>query len=180
MRARLFCVLAFIAAGAVPAHADVPSYLRFDGAIGVDPLTAAGGVDAPNTVRGIAPGGRAWVIRRLRATVEADGTIDVKGAGLLFASGEAIATRGPVTAVAATLTCGPADATARRFTSPSAPLDVFGDFRIKGVLSEDGLNAAVLPASCDNAKLLIRSFNTATGTAGAWFAVGIPAPHDED
>ena len=54
MRARLFCVLAFIAAGAVPAHADVPSYLRFDGAIGVDPLTAAGGVETVERIeRGV-------------------------------------------------------------------------------------------------------------------------------
>jgi hypothetical protein len=180
MRTRLLPVLALLAAAVLPAHADTSTYLQFDGAIGVDPLSAAGGVDALNTVRGIAPGGRAWVMRKLSASVDARGTIEVKGAGLLLASGEGIATRGPVTAVAATLTCGPADPTARRFTSPGVPLDTFGDFRIRGVLSEDGINAAVLPPTCENPQLLIRAFNPATGAAGAWFAAGIPTHGDDD
>ncbi len=166
--------------GSALAHKGDPAPLvSFSGAIGVDPLTAAGGVDVVNTVRGIAPGGRAWVLRKLSARVGADGSIKASGRGLLFSSGELIATRGTVAAVAATLTCGAADATARKFTSPSAPLDLAGNFSIKGVLSEDGINPAVMPASCDNPVLLIRSFNTTTGAAGNWFAAGIPGTDDD-
>jgi hypothetical protein len=174
--------LALLAAAAtLPAQAGgPPPYLKFDGAIGADTLTAAGGVDVLNVVRGINPGGRAWVLRKLKATVSASGAIEVRGAGLLLASGEGIATRGAVAAAAVTLFCGPADATARRFTSPAAPLDTFGNFKIKGMLSEDGINAAVLPPTCDNPQLLIRSANATTGVPGAWFAAGTLAETDDD
>lgn len=172
-------VLALALAAAVasfPAHSARPAPLlvKFDGAIGVDPLTAANGVDALNVVRGINPGGRAWVLREFKATIRTDGSIVARGAGLLFASGESIATRGPVAQVVATLACGPADATASLFTSPPAPLDEAGNFRISGALSQDGVNAAVMPPACANPVLLIRGFNAVTGTAGGWFAAGIP------
>ncbi len=73
----------------------------------------------------------------------------------------------------ATLACGAANATASLFTSAPSPLDLAGDFDIRGSLSQDGVNAAVLPATCDNPVLLIRSANPTTGAAGAWFAAGI-------
>jgi hypothetical protein len=152
---------------------SAPPLVKFKGAIGVDPLTAAGGVDTPNVVRGINPGGRAWVMRDLRATVKTDGTITATGAGLLFSSGDVIGTRGPVTHVAATLACGTADATAAKFNSPGAPLDAAGNFQISGAL-QDGVNPAVLPETCANPVLLIRSFNPATSALGGWFAAGIP------
>lgn len=169
-----FSAFALTAACALPAAAGGPStLLKFSGAIGVDPLTAAGGVDTTNTVRGIAPGGRAWVLRRFSARIGTDGSVSAKGSGLLLSSGESIATRGGVTAVVVTLTCGPADATARQFTSNSAPLDLAGGFNLQGMLSEDGVNPAVLPVPCDNPQLLVRNFNTSTGAAGGWFAAGI-------
>lgn len=177
---RSFSMFAFAAVTSFAAHAGgVPPLVAFNGAIGVDPLTAAGGVDVPNVVRGINPGGRSWVLRRFSASVGADGSIGARGAGLLLGSGEGIATRGAVTAVVLTLFCGPADATARRFTSPPAALDLAGNFRLKGVLSEDGVNAAVLPPSCDNPQLLVRNFNTTTGVAGGWFAAGIVGRDDD-
>ncbi len=170
-----------IALSALSAQAGgVPPLVQFSGAIGVDPLSAAGGALATNTVRGIAPGGRAWVIRKFSATVGTDGSISAKGAGLLLASGDVIATRGTVSAVAVTLTCGPADATARKFNSPSAALDAAGNFSLKGVLSEDGVNPAVLPPACDNPQLLVRAFNTATNALGGWFAAGIVNASDDD
>lgn len=182
MRAALWLpALALLAAASGPAQADrAAPYLRFDGVIGADTLSAAGGVDVLNVVRGINPGGRAWVMRKLKATVSASGAIEARGSGLLLASGEGIATRGAVTAVVATLFCGPANAGARAFTSTPAALDTFGNFRLQGTLSEDGLNTAVLPPACDNPQLLIRSFNTATGLAGAWFAAGTLAADDDD
>jgi hypothetical protein len=166
-------VLGLVVATASVAAPKAPVLVKFHGAIGVDPLTAAGGADVLNVVRGINPGGRAWVMRDLKATVRSDGNIVVQGFGLLFASGEAIGTRGPVTHVAATLACGPADATAIKFASPGAPLDSSGNFQISGVLTL-GANAAVLPPACENPVLLIRAFNPVTFTQGGWFAVGIP------
>ncbi|HJV97248.1 MAG TPA: hypothetical protein VJ608_14480 [Albitalea sp.] len=176
LRFLLPAALALAAASAAAAPNAVAA-LRFDGGIGVDPLTAAGGVDVPNVVRGISPGGRAWVIRKLDATVYADASVEIRGKGLLFASGEAIATRGPVTHVAATLACGPADATAAKFSTGPAELSAAGDFTIRGPLL-DGANTAVLPASCENPQLLIRGFSLATGLPGGWFAVGIRALDD--
>jgi hypothetical protein len=35
------------------------------------------------------------------------------------------------------------------------------------------VNAAVLPATCDNPQLLIRGVNSTTGVIGGWFAAGI-------
>jgi hypothetical protein len=155
-----------------------PPLVVFSGAIGVDPLTAAGGVDALNVVRGVSPGGRAWVLRRLSAKVGADGSVRINGRGLLFTSGDVIGTRGGVANVIATLHCGPS-ATATTFVSPPAPLDLAGNFSIKGSLTDVLGNPAVMPATCDNPALLIRNFSVTTG-AGAWFAAGIPGSDDDD
>lgn len=175
------CSLSLLAvSSAALAHSkEPPALVRFNGAIGVDPLTAAGGADALNVVRGISPGGRAWVLRKLEARIGTDGSISAKGRGLLFSSGDLIATRGGVAAVVATLACGTADANAALFTSPPAALDTAGNFSIKGLLSQDGVNPAVMPASCDNPALLIRAFNATTGAAGGWFAAGIPGSGDD-
>ena len=109
--------LTFTLAAAVHAK-DKPALVKFEGAIGVDTLTAAGGVDVLNVVRGINPGGRAWVLRKFEARVGTDGQVSAQGKGLLFASGDLIATRGAVTQVVVTLFCGAANATATAFTSP--------------------------------------------------------------
>lgn len=170
-----------LATAAATAHAGprVPPLVSFEGAIGVDPVASLN-TAVTNTVRGINPGGRHWVLRKLRATVGQNGSISIKGSGLLFGSGELIGTRGTVASVAATLACGAADATARKFNSPSAALDLAGNFSIRGTLSEDGINAAVMPPTCDNPVLLIRSFNTTTGALGNWFAAGVPGSGDDD
>jgi hypothetical protein len=162
--------LALAAASASAAPAEV--ILKFNGAIGVDPLTAAGGADVSNVVRGVSPGGRAWVIRKLDAKVFSDATVEIRGKGLLFSSGDVIATRGPVTHVAATLACGAADATALKVSTAPAELNAAGNFTIRGPLL-DGVNTAVLPANCDNPQLLIRAANPTTGAVGGWFAAGI-------
>jgi len=162
--------LALAAAGASAAPAAV--ILKFNGAIGVDPLSAAGGADVSNVVRGVSPGGRAWVIRKLDAKVFSDATVEIRGKGLLFSSGDVIATRGTVTHVAATLACGAADATALKVSTAPAELNAAGNFTIRGPLL-DGVNTAVLPAACDNPQLLIRGVNSTTGVIGGWFAAGI-------
>jgi hypothetical protein len=176
----LLCLAIGLAATAAHAGND-NTLLRFSGAIGVDPLTSGGaGVDVSNVVRGIPPGGRAWILRKLRATVNTDGTISVRGKGLLFSSGDVIATRGGVANVAATLTCGAADATAEQFTTGAIPLDTAGDFSFRGpLLAADRVNTAVLPNPCLNPQLLIRNFNATTGVPGGWFAVGILGDNDD-
>ena len=167
--------LALLAAAA--SAAQPPVLLKFKGAIGVDPLTAAGGADTLNVVRGISPGGRAWVIRKLDATVYADASIVVQGKGLLFSSGDLIGTRGAVAQVSATLSCGPADATASKYNSEPAPLDQAGNFKIQSKLS-DAANIATLPQPCENPQLLIR--NHGNSGPGSWFAAGILDSSDDD
>jgi len=170
--ARFLLPLSLALAAASASAAPAAVILKFNGAIGVDPLTAAGGVDVSNVVRGVSPGGRAWVIRKLDARVFSDATVEIRGKGLLFSSGDVIATRGPVTHVAATLACGPADGTALKLSTAPAELNAAGNFTIRGPLL-DGVNTAVLPATCDNPQLLIRGANPTTGALGGWFAAGI-------
>jgi hypothetical protein len=172
---RTITVALAAAASCSAALADPVQILAYDGAIGVDPLTAAGGVDVPNTVRGVSPGGRAWVIRKFSAEVYDDASVVARGKGLLFSSGENIGTRGGVTHVAATLACGAPDSTSTKYTTGPFALDLAGNFTIRGFLSADGVNNAVLPSPCENPMLLIRASNPTTGAAGGWFAAGIRA-----
>lgn len=175
--ARHLLPLALALATAAAAAHHPSAVLKVSGAIGVDPLTAAGGVDVSNVVRGINPGGRAWVIRKLEGSVFPNASVSIQGKGLLLASGEGIATRGAVTHVAATLACGAADATATKYSTAPAELDAAGNFSIRGPLL-DGANTAVLPVPCSNPLLMIRSANPTTGAPGGWFAVGIPDSDD--
>lgn len=57
--ATALAVTAAAATLSAQASPPAPPLVKFGGAIGVDPITAAGGVDVINTVRGIPPGGRA-------------------------------------------------------------------------------------------------------------------------
>jgi len=167
-----------LALAATAASAGAVPVLKFEGAIGVDPLTAAGGVDALNVVRGINPGGRAWVIRKLNATVYSDGGIVARGKGLLLSSGEGIATRAPIAQVVATLACGAADATATKYTSEPGALDLAGNFTIRGTLrGSDGNIAPLETVACTNPQLLIRAFGAAG--PGGWFAAGIIERDDD-
>jgi hypothetical protein len=184
---RQFIVLAtcLVAASASLAGPPKNVLVTFEGAINLDPSTAVASTTGvvsvvPNVVRGINPGGRPWVLRKLEATVSRNGTLSARGKGLLFGSGEFIGTRGTVTQVGATLTCGSADANATKFnTLTGFALDTAGNFSIRGPLSTDGINTAVMPETCTNPVLLIRSFNTTTGTLGNWFAAGIPGGDDD-
>ena len=137
--------------------------VQFNRGIGVDPVAGiSAGTPVPNTVLGVPPGGRPWVIRKLRASVYADGTISVNGAGLLFSGGDSIGTRGTIAAVKATLFCGGVG-----LDSPPGDLDLAGDFKIRGSLG-------AVPNPCNSPILLIRSLG------GNWFAAGIPSSADDD
>jgi hypothetical protein len=141
---------------------------RFDGGIGVIPVSnGAGPVNADgtfpnvrlNVVRGVNPGAGPWRIADLRADIDTDGRIKVRGRGLLLASGNSIG-QNANQSVFATLICEAAAPFVEHNTTDSVPLEANGDFRI-----DDTLNTA--PLDCPSPVLLIRN------TGGVWFAAGI-------
>jgi hypothetical protein len=150
--------------------------VRFDGGIGVIPVQ---GVVAPanadgtfanvtrNIVRGVNPGAGPWRISDLKAAIDTDGRIRVRGRGLLLASTDKIG-QNANQSVFATLIC---EATApfveHNTNVAGVPLAANGDFRIDDVLSQ-------APTSCASPVLLIRNL------AGVWFAAGIQKLDDDD
>jgi hypothetical protein len=160
----------------LPAAADGTD-LKFKGGIGVIPVSAVTGCPtAPpcvtgspvtvvqNIVRGVQPPGQIWVINDLDAKVSTNGSIKVKGQGLVLAGGNN-AGRAPTPAlfVIATLICQPtAPFTQSSTSSAGVMLSPNGDFEINDMLSP----APTFP--CASPMLLIQ--NTANF---AWFAVGI-------
>jgi hypothetical protein len=151
------------------------SLARFDGGIGVIPVSnAAGPMNADGTfpnvrlniVRGVFPGAGPWRIADLRADVDTDGRIKVRGRGLLLASGNSIG-QNANQRVFATLLCEAAAPFVEHSTAfAGVPLEPNGDFRI-----DDTLNP--VPSECPSPVLLIRN------TGGVWFAAGIPKFGDD-
>ena len=157
---------------ATPAIAS-DEFLRFDGAIGV--ITVGGianGAPVLNTVRGIPPGGRPWVLREFKAKVKADASISARGEGLLLGGSDNIGLIGGVRQVALTLTCQGPNGTFTSFNSDPADLDANGNFEIKGMLSAAPSNPCTAPV------LLVR--NATGGTLGSWFAAGILRDQKDD
>jgi len=154
---KLAVIAAALSLAAFSANAD-DRLIRFDGAIGSQPLRAGGLV---NDVRGVAPGGRPWVISSLRVDIRTDGRISEDGRGLLIGGGDTVASNANQS-VKATLICTTATppAVPPLIDSIVVPLEANGDFRI-----EDEIK---LPAECPSPVLLIRN------AGGAWFAAGIP------
>jgi hypothetical protein len=153
---------------------DADLLARFDGGIGVIPVArGAGPANADgtlpnvvaNVVRGVQPGAGPWRIGELRAEVQLDGHIKVRGRGLLLASSNSIGTNANQR-VFATLICEPVAPFVERSTTPTGvALEPNGDFRIDDVLNS-------VPTDCASPVLLIRN------TGGVWFAAGIPALGD--
>jgi len=154
------------------------SLVKFKGGIGVIPVSAGVAV-APtlataqtvesvnrNIVRGVQPPGQLWTIADLRADVKADGSIKVRGRGLLLAGGNGIGGNAGQS-VRATLICE-ATAPFTLHNTGLVPLELNGDFRIDDVLDPPP------PAVCDSPVLLIRNPN------GAWFAAGIVKRDSDD
>src|SRR5262245_57641095 len=87
------------------------SLVKFDGGIGVIPVSSGVGTAATaevvnrNIVRGVQPPGQIWVIADLKANVKTDGRIKVDGKGLLLGGGNGIGTNGNQS-VRARLFCG--------------------------------------------------------------------------
>jgi hypothetical protein len=141
--------------------------VKFDGGIGSQPFAASAAGPIANDVKGVPPGGRPWPIGALKATVNLDGTISVKGKGMILGGGANVGRPAIPRQVAATLFCG--DLT---FNSAPTDLDAAGDFKISGALS------AVPPNPCNAPILLIRNY--AAGAPGPWFAAGIPKAASKD
>src|SRR5215467_14668484 len=162
--------LVLIFAAGVIGQAKDGLLVRFDGGVGVIPASnGAGPANADGTlpnvklniVRGVPPGAGPWRIADLRAQVDVDGHIRVRGRGLLLASGNSIG-QNANQRVFATLICEPTAPFVERSTNPAGvPLDPDGDFRIDDVLSP-------APSDCASPVLLIRN------TGGVWFAAGVP------
>jgi hypothetical protein len=149
---------------------------RFDGGIGVIPVSnvavnATTGVltVTRNVVRGVNPPGQIWVIADLKADVDLDGRISVRGRGLLLGGGNSIG-QNANQSVLATLICeAAAPFTLHNTAAAGVPLEPNGDFRI-----DDTLDPPV-PSDCASPVLLIRN------TGGVWFAAGIPKlGHDDN
>ena len=162
---KLAAIAAALSLAAFSANAD-DRLVRFDGGIGVIPVSSGQGTATTatvvnrNLVRGVQPPGQIWTISSLKADVRTDGSIRVDGRGLLLAGGNAIGTNANQS-VRATLICDNV-ATPQLFDSPTlVPLEPNGDFRIDDVLTP------APPAECASPVLLIRN------PAGAWFAAGI-------
>jgi hypothetical protein len=167
----LFVLVALVPLGAT----SDDSLVRFDGGIGVDPVSGiASNAPVLNVVRGVPPGGFPWVIRRLRAEVQIDGRIRVDGRGLLLSGGNVLGTNGGQK-VLAILFCGMpgaagavGNATAHTTDAAGVPLKESGDFLIDDVLTPTP------PATCESPALLI-----ATPGTHHWFAAGIPKADDD-
>src|SRR5580765_63075 len=147
---------------------------RFEGGIGVIPLqNVAVPVNADvtfpnvklNIVRGVPPGAGPWRIADLRADIDVNGRIKVRGRGLLLASSNSIG-QNANQSVFATLICEAAAPFVEHNTTVSVPLEPNGDFRIDDSLSS-------VPSDCPSPVLLIRN------TGGVWFAAGIPKLGDD-
>jgi hypothetical protein len=167
-------VMALAVVGQVSAHGR-DLLASFDGGIGVIPVSAgAGAMNADGTfpnvklniVRGVFPGAGPWRIASLKADVESDGHITVRGRGLLLASSNSIG-QNANQKVFATLICEAVAPFVERSTARTGvPLELNGDFRI-----DDVLNPA--PTECASPVLLIRN------TGGVWFAAGVPKLGDD-
>jgi len=144
------------------------SLVRFDGGIGVIPVSNVAGVQnddgtfpnvTRNTVRNVPPGGQPWVISDLKVTVDLIGRIRAQGRGLLLGGGNNIGTNGNAS-VFATLFCGDLEQSSNL---NGVPLEPNGDFKFDDVLTPTP------PNPCTSPVLLIRTTN-----GGRWFAAGIP------
>lgn len=173
---RTVLILAFVTLGGWATTQARDVLVRFDGGVGVIPAAAgAGPVNADgtfpnvksNVVRGVPPGAGPWRISDLRAEVQVDGHLRVRGRGLLLASGNSIG-QNANQSVFATVICEPNAPFVEHSTSRAGvPLDQNGDFLIDDVLDS-------VPSECASPVLLIRNV-----PAGVWFAAGLPLLGDD-
>ncbi|MBV9874721.1 MAG: hypothetical protein JO025_08335 [Verrucomicrobia bacterium] len=132
---------------------------RFNGGIGVIPVSSLGPPAVANVVQGIQPAGTPWRIRALKAVVTKNGRIRVEGRGLLLAGGNGIGTNGGQKVFASLISGTTVSSTP---SANAVALADDGNFTIDDVLSPVPSSLSQTPI------LLIRN------EAGTWFAAGIP------
>jgi hypothetical protein len=161
-------ILALFLGAVLPVSATADTLVRFEGGIGVIPVSSGVGTGATaevvnrNIVRTVQPAGQIWVIADLQVKVKEDGDIKVDGRGLLLGGGNNIGGNANAS-VFATLICeAAAPFTLCNTNLAGVPLEANGDFRIDDVLTP-------APAGCASPVLLIRN-----AANGGWFAAGIP------
>jgi hypothetical protein len=188
MLKKTMVAVVLLAVGWVP-HLDASGGVlaRFDGGIGVDPVSSFAfplhTIDATgqtfenvtrNLVRGVRPSTAIWRIADLKAVVDGDGRIRVAGRGLLIGGGDQIG-QSLNLLVVATLICdaqapfielNSADSVNGNSFDGAAPLDRRGDFHIDAMLRSP--SGDPIPSECASPLLLIRA------RSGAWLAAGIP------
>ena len=99
--------------------------------------TLAPSVPTDPAFHAVLPGSAPWMLSRGEVRIKDDGEFDLEVQGLVIPS---LGTPGPVTAIAASLFCGPDTNTAPVFTTNEAPLSSSGD----ATISQD----VVLPSTC--------------------------------
>jgi hypothetical protein len=162
----------------IVAHAGATgrdSLARFDGGVGVIPVSnvavnaTTGAITVSrNIVKGVNPPGQVWVIADLKADIDADGRIKVRGRGLLLGGGNAIGLNANQS-VFATLICEAAAPFVEHSSAAAGvALEPNGDFRIDDTLD-------TTPSACPSPTLLIRGASGRT-----WFAAGIPKLGGDD
>jgi hypothetical protein len=126
-------------------------------------VCAGTGTVALNEVRGQQPGGLIWTINKLKATVDANGNIQVTGKGLVLASTNNAGGIPVGLKVFATLSCLSSPNFALSSTPlTGVPVSSTGDFQINDKLSSPP------PAACPNPLLLIQN-----ASLSHWIALGI-------
>jgi hypothetical protein len=166
--------LALALVAPLSAH-ETETLVEFKGGIGVQPVSNVVGPANPdgtfpnvsrNIVRGVNPAGP-WRIAALRATIDTNGHIAVRGRGLLLAAGNNIGTNANQR-VFATLICEVTSPIERSSAFAGVALEPNGDFEIDDVLDS-------VPTTCPSPVLLIRAASN-----GTWFAAGIRQLDDEN
>ena len=171
---------------AVGANADdkTSKIVEFNGAIGSQPFANVAGAPVANDVLGIAPGGRPWELRKLRASVDTSGMLRVRASGLLLGGGSNIGRPAIPRNVQVTLFCND-NGTNIAWNSDAAALDAHGNFLIHGLLAPVAPNQLLVPPNpCNLPILLVRNSAAATTPGGApipgpWFAAGILSDGDD-
>jgi hypothetical protein len=164
----LACVLSVILAS--PLAAEDHTLVRFDGGIGVIPISNVtvngdGSLTVSrNMVRTVNSPSQIWVIDRLRADIDTDSHIVVAGRGLLLGGGNNVGLNGNQSVIATLICEATTPFTLHSTPGPGVALAANGDFVIDATLSPP------VPDTCASPVLLIRS---GAGGGGPWFAAGI-------
>ncbi len=160
-------VFATLATLAVAQPAQARTLVAFGEAFGMpSPFSVDPGTGEPtrNIVRGVPAALQPWWVKRGRARVRTNGTINARVEYLVFAGGDAIGTPGPISKVVLTLFCGD-----NQFSTDPVPLEAEGMIRVRHARLSPRP-----PEPCENPALLVRIANPAL----PWIAAFAPEVED--